>query len=229
MAGGKKEKGKKKERKARQRKGEGNSGNKIKNKIVNRMKGVVFLAALLGSALCVTLQKVVLPGDTTTFYERITEDKQGMSVDINIVGEQSLMFRCGKTRDVERAGFREVVGRYKHNAEMLEKGEYVVMVKNGNDKPVNFAINCYVDKARDEDDAAEVLRKILDKLRVDLTNLYNENLNLKDYKTTGLIKAKKTKKFLWVLTFLPTFYIVLGVIKLQIVKGFFSSKKGKKI
>jgi hypothetical protein len=184
------------------------------------------LLVFLGAALCNTLQKILNPGEELAFSERILEPGLSMTVDVNVIGGSGLLFFVGK-KGMHANTYVEVPTVARKIIEDIEKGEYILSLKNSGDHPVNFTVQSYVDKRHEETDEAEMLRKLLEKMRLDLTNLYNDNLKLKEYKTGSLVTAKKTKRILWALTFFPLFYIVLGALKLNLIKGFFSSNKSR--
>lgn len=103
-------------------------------------------------------------------------------------------------------------------------GYYDIFITNTGGSECYFSINTYTDSYTPDEDHLHI-KKITNKLRADLSNIYSENLNLKELKEINLRALRKDRKWMMTLIMLPIFYIIVGFVCLRIQKGFFTPKK----
>lgn len=191
------------------------------------MKILLALALVLKLACSIAIQKILRPNTTTIIYEKISQPGMGVTLDVSVIQGEDLFIVSGtRNRFSEKI---KLVNSYKKNIELKEAGEFEVHIVNESGNFANVSVSVYVDRVHEDTDDAEVLRKLLDKVRVDLLNIYNDALKLKNSNAQSLRKAKSTRNILWILTVFPIMYVFLSVIRLRFIKGFFSNKKQDKI
>jgi len=191
------------------------------------MNRVLFVVLLLNAVSGFAVQKILRPMSTCVYVEKIPETSTGITLDINIIDGQKVTISSGmKGKQMERA---EMVGSYRRTLEPKSKGDFEVYIKNEEDRFINLSISVYVDKTQEDTDKTEMLRKLVEKLRIDLLNIYNDNLKLKNANTDSLLRIKAAKSSMWLICASPIVYIGLNYIRLNIIKGFFSNKKSKRI
>lgn len=187
----------------------------------------LLLLLLLGGIHGIAIQKILRPNSTTVLSEIISSEGLGVTVDVSLIEGTKVFLTSGmKNKPTEKL---PLVQSYKTNIESKEPGEFEIKLINESSDYVRASISIFVDRAHEDTDEAEVLRKLLDKVRVDLVNIYNDSLKLKNISINGLGKAKSAKKILWIFSVFPLLYVFLSVIRLRFIKSFFSNKGHKKI
>lgn len=185
------------------------------------------LLLLLSVVQAFAVQKIFRPNTTSVLQEKVPQASMGITLDVNVIEGQKLFIMSGmKNRPMERIELKNV---YKKNIEAKDAGEFEVHIINTGDNFANVSVSIYVDKAHEDTDEAEMLRKLLDKVRVDLMNIYNDILKLKNMNAQSLAKTKSAKSILWVICVFPLLYVLLSYLRLNIIKGFFSSKNPHRI
>ncbi|KAI5186761.1 hypothetical protein NEHOM01_1692 [Nematocida homosporus] len=191
------------------------------------MKLIFVFAVCLGIIRAIAIQKILRPNSTTIISEKIDQASMGITLDVNTIQGDDLYILSGfKNRAMEKV---KLAGSYKRNLESAEPGEFEARVVNESGEFANVTISVYVDKAHEDTDEAEVLRKLLDKVRVDLVNIYNDVLKIKNMNIQSLSKTKTAKRVLWVVSASPGLYILLSILRLRFIKGFFTGKNPNKI
>ncbi|KAH9386833.1 uncharacterized protein NEMAJ01_1729 [Nematocida major] len=191
------------------------------------MKAVILACLLLGLAQGIAIQKIIRPRSVSVMSEIVPQAGMGIKLDATIIEGSGVQIMSGMKDRLSAAS--ELVSTHQKNIESREAGEFEVRIVNDSDEYANISVSIYVDKAHEDTDEAEVLRKLLDKVRVDLMNIYNDILKLKNANTTSLVRVKSAKNTLWVVCIFPVLYVFLSYWRLQSIKGFFSTKKRNKI
>lgn len=188
------------------------------------MKWIV-IALLLGLGSGFMQQKILRPNSTCSLYELVPTRTMGVTLDINVIDGESIFIKSGmKGSYMEEI---ELVKSHKKIFEPKEPGEIVVQLINKSSEFANVVVSIYADKMQDDTDEADVLKKMLEKVRIDLMNIYNDILKLKNMNAQSLIRTKSTKAILYATAIFPVLYIVLSAIRLNIIKGFFGTKSAK--
>ncbi|KAI5162684.1 hypothetical protein NEAUS03_2060 [Nematocida ausubeli] len=193
-------------------------------------KGFVLASVLclaLGYIQAIAVQKIIRPGTVTVLSEKITQAGMGIKLDVTIIEGHDIQISSGMKNNLSAPV--ELVSSFQKNIEAKNPGEFELRIINSSDDYANISVSIYVDKAHEDKDEAEVLRKLLDKVRVDLMNIYNDILKLKTANTSSLLKTKSAKNTLWIVCIFPLLYIFLSYWRLQSIKSFFSTKKRNKI
>lgn len=191
------------------------------------MKRFLILYLLAAVAYGMAIQKILRPETTTIMYEKVSQPAMGVTLDVSVIQGEELYIKCGTKNRMSQE--TKLVNSYKKNLELKEAGEFEVHIINKSGDFANVTISIYVDRAHEDTDDAEVLRKLLDKVRVDLLNIYNDVLKLKNSNMQSLRKAKSTRNILWILSIFPVMYVFLSIVRLRFIKSFFSNKKQDKI
>lgn len=191
------------------------------------MKTAVVLWLLIGLVQGIAIQKIFRPKSTTILSEIIPQAGMGIKLDATVIDGHNIKIMSGMKNNLSPAV--DLVNTFQKNIEAKVPGEFELRIVNESDEYANISISIYVDKAHEDTDEAEVLRKLLDKVRVDLMNIYNDILKLKNTNTNGLIRATSAKHTLSVVCVFPLLYILLSYWRLQSIKGFFSTKQKNKI
>ncbi|KAI5192266.1 hypothetical protein NEMIN01_1918 [Nematocida minor] len=191
------------------------------------MKTGILVCLLLGLVHGIAIQKIFRPKSITVMSEVIPQAGMGIKLDATIIEGSQIQILAGMKNNLSAS--TELVGTFQKNIEAKEPGEFELRIVNDSDDYANISISIYVDRAHEDTDEAEVLRKLLDKVRVDLMNIYNDILKLKNSNNNSLVKATSAKNTLWVVCIFPALYIFLSYWRLQSIKGFFSTKKRNKI
>ncbi|KAI5180205.1 hypothetical protein NEOKW01_0534 [Nematocida sp. AWRm80] len=191
------------------------------------MKVLVVFTLMIGLIHGMAIQKIFRPKTTTILTEKIQQVPMTVTVDVNVLHGNNLYVMCGmKNTPMSKV---ELVGTYKPVVQVKELGEFELHIINESNDYTKLGVSIYVDKPYEDTDEAEVLRKLLEKVRIDLMNIYNDILKLKNMNTQSLLKAKSAKSILWFICVFPILYILLSYIRLNSIKGFFSNKKPNKI
>lgn len=191
------------------------------------MKTGLLVCLLLGLVNSIAIQKIFRPKSVSVMTEIIPQGGMGIKLDVTVIEGDQLQIMTGMKNNMSSAV--DLVGTFQKNIESRESGEFEVQIINNSDDYAHVSVSIYVDKSHEDTDEAEVLRKLLDKVRVDLMNIYNDILKLKNSNNTSLMKASSAKNTLWVVCLFPILYIFLSYWRLQTIKGFFSTKKYNKI
>ncbi|KAI5190591.1 hypothetical protein NECID01_1032 [Nematocida sp. AWRm77] len=191
------------------------------------MRREAIFVLLLCAVHAFAVQKIFRPNSTTILSEKVPEKSMGITIDVNVIEGQDLYIMSGmKNRPMEKIELKNV---YKRNVEFKEPGEVEVWIINKGEEYANVSVSIYVDKSREETDEAEILRKLLEKVRGDLTSIQNDILKFKNINSQSLSKAKSVKSILWIICIFPLLYVFLSYLRLNIIKGFFSSKNPHRI
>lgn len=191
------------------------------------MKTGILVCLLLSLVNCIAIQKIVRPKSVSIMTELVPQAGMGIKLDATVIEGEHIQIMTGMKTNMSSAN--DLVGTYQKNIETKEAGEFEVRIINNSDDYAHISVSIYLDKSHEDTDEAEVLRKLLDKVRVDLMNIYNDILKLKNSNTTSLVKASSAKNTLWIVCLFPILYIFLSYWRLQSIKGFFSTKKYNKI
>lgn len=191
------------------------------------MKTGILVCLLLGLVNGIAVQKIFRPKTVNIMSEIIPQSGMGIKLDVTVIEGEELQIIAGTKNNLSMPV--DLVSTFQKNIEAKEAGEFEVRIINNSDEYAQVSVSVYVDKAHEDTDEAEVLRKLLDKVRVDLMNIYNDILKLKNSNTTSLLKGSSAKNTLWVVCLFPVLYIFLSYWRLQAIKGFFSTKKYNKI
>ncbi|KAI5167136.1 hypothetical protein NEIRO03_1683 [Nematocida sp. AWRm78] len=175
----------------------------------------------------IAIQKIIRPKTVSIMAEKVPQAGMGIKVDINVIEGHGIYVATGMKNNLSEQV--ELVDSFQKNIEAKQAGEFELRIINESDDYANISVSIYVDNAHEDTDEAEVLKKLLDKVRVDLMNIYNDILKLKNANTNSLVKTKSAKNTLWVVCVFPLLYIFLSYWRLQSIKSFFSTKKRNKI
>ncbi|KAI5171571.1 hypothetical protein NEFER03_0893 [Nematocida sp. LUAm3] len=187
----------------------------------------ILFILLVGTVRGIAIQKILRPNSTTVLSEIVSGAGMGVTVDVSLIEGSKIFLSSGmKNKAAEKLALTQ---SYKRNLESTEPGEFELKLINESSEYVRASVSIFVDQAHEDTDEAEVLRKLLDKVRVDLVNIYNDSLKLKNMSINGLGKGKSAKKILWIFSVFPLLYVFLSVIRLRFIKSFFSNKGHKKI
>ncbi|OAG30041.1 hypothetical protein NEIG_01074 [Nematocida sp. ERTm5] len=175
----------------------------------------------------IAIQKIIRPKTVSIMAEKVPQAGMGIKVDINVIEGHGIYVATGMKNNLSEQV--ELVDSFQKNIEAKQAGEFELRIINESDDYANISVSIYVDNVHEDTDEAEVLKKLLDKVRVDLMNIYNDILKLKNANTNSLVKTKSAKNTLWVVCVFPLLYIFLSYWRLQSIKSFFSTKKRNKI
>ncbi|EIJ87835.1 hypothetical protein NEPAR06_1923 [Nematocida parisii] len=175
----------------------------------------------------IAIQKIIRPKTVSIMAEKVPQAGMGIKVDINVIEGHGIYVATGMKNNLSQQV--ELVDSFQKNIEASQAGEFELRIINESDDYANISVSIYADSAHEDTDEAEVLKKLLDKVRVDLMNIYNDILKLKNANTHSLVKTKSAKNTLWVVCVFPLLYIFLSYWRLQSIKSFFSTKKRNKI
>ncbi|EPR78266.1 hypothetical protein SLOPH_1212 [Spraguea lophii 42_110] len=163
------------------------------------------------------------PKHTETFWVKIDKKDALLTLELNQISTDGLInYRIkGPQKELNDNEFHVLSGEsllknYK------QKGTYKIEILNASKETVYFLLGCYVEKEIEGDPDKIEMKNTLKRLRRDLSNIYNLNLQLAERKQENIKQSRRYKMWLQILCLLPLVYALIGFLKLRLMKSFFT-------
>lgn len=191
------------------------------------MNGLLSFLFGISSIFCLSHDLIFEKGESETFWEQLDSNDYQLTVELSITSPENaaLRYRIVEPNNSKRfATYQDVPARMAPS-KFTGKGLYGIEIFNFDAKPVLFSLSTYVDKEVEVDENTTYIKNILEKLKMDLRNLYNSSMQLSVDKRNIIRDAKKSRtKLIW-LCILPLGYVAVGVVKYRMMKSMFTPKK----
>ncbi|TBU20362.1 hypothetical protein CWI38_0084p0060 [Hamiltosporidium tvaerminnensis] len=169
---------------------------------------------------------IIDPKTTETFYEQVKSDDLQLTIDMSLISKGTLNYRVRRPNMVLADKDFKTATRGSAILKYSGAGPYAIDIFNPDDEPIYMVLGSYVDKEFEVDEDTAYIKSILEKLKSDLRNIYNQNMRIKEIKEENLRNLKKAKFKAYFLFVIALLYILVAYIKLRVVKSFFVLKKG---
>ncbi|ELQ75287.1 hypothetical protein THOM_1784 [Trachipleistophora hominis] len=181
----------------------------------------------ISSIFCLNYDLIFEKGETETFWEQLESNDYQLTVELSVTSPENaaLRYRIIEPNSSKRFATYQDVSARSAPAKFTGKGLYAIEIFNFDSKPVLFSLSTYVDKEVEVDENTTYIKNILEKLKLDLRNLYNSSMQLSVDKRNIIRDARKSRtKLIW-LCILPLGYVAVGIVKYRMMKSMFTPKK----
>lgn len=171
---------------------------------------------------------IVPANDQYEFGEKLdTTLASELMFDVNVVSKGTLDYKLYKPnsfRSEKDTSTPLPGGKYKEKYSV--EGDYTMILVNQGDEPVMVSVGSYIDIDQKDEDLS-LLSSIVNKSKMNLDNLVNANLKLKELKEFSLRNARKDRRWMLLLCIMPVAYVLVGFVSLRIQKSFFAPRNRK--
>lgn len=168
---------------------------------------------------------VIASKQTLTLHEELIQKDASLNILLEVLPSknykpEALFYEITGPNVLIRKPFTDSKTEVKYS----NMGSYKIKIMNTAGNECFFSINTYTDSYIPDEDQLHI-KKIMQKLRADLSSIYSENIKLKELKEINLRALRKDRRWMMTLIILPIIYIAVGAVCLRIQKGFFTPNK----
>lgn len=188
---------------------------------------ISILPLFILSILSLNYDLIFEKGEGELFWEQLENNDYQLTIEIFVTSpeDSALKYRIIEPNTNKRFTTYQSVPSHMTPLRFAGKGAYGIEIFNFDARPVLFTLSTYVDKEAEVDENTTYIKNILEKLKLDLRNLYNSSMQLSVDKRDIIRDAKRSRtKLIW-LCILPLGYIAVGVVKYRMMKNMFMPKK----
>ncbi|KAF7682514.1 hypothetical protein TCON_2260 [Astathelohania contejeani] len=187
---------------------------------------MICLFFIIASILAWRSGMVLQPKQHEILYERVPAEGLQFALELSLVSQGELGYCVTHPTDITKSdrGFK-ILTTGNMTARYTGKGDYKIELVNSGSEPIFINMTTYVDREHVADDDKENIKEIVKNLRIELKNIYDWNMKLKDMKEVNIRTIKKIKKWCTLLCLVPICYVLIGVVKHRAMKNLFANRK----